>query len=267
VTQEEIRILIGLGREAGAVEENEAQMLLRMMHVMGRRVSEVMTPRVRMVAVEKEITVARFLELNARQYFSRFPVFEGTSDNIVGILSAKDVIQALGRGELETEDLAAKVMRKPLFVPEGRSLLDAVLDMRRAGRSVAIAVDEFGGVVGLVTFKQLVGEIVGLAESGDQEEYRAVNDHSFEVAGTARIDYLNERLGLGLPKGEYETVAGFLMSKLGHVPQKGERIEHRGLQLEVMDMLGPRIQKVAIVRRAPNQSKTAVSRETETPGH
>jgi CBS domain containing-hemolysin-like protein len=264
VTQEEIKVLISLGREAGAVEENEAQMLLRMMHVTGRRVSEVMTPRTNIVTVEKGITVARFLEVNARQYFSRFPVFDGTPDNVVGVLSAKGVIRALGRGELKLEDLAAKVMRDPHFVPESRSLLDAVLDMRRAGTSIALAVDEFGGVVGLVTFKQLVGEIVGLVEVGEAEEYRVVNENSFEVAGSTRIDYLNEHLKLDLPKGEYETVAGFLMSTLGHVPQKGERVNYRGLQLEVLAALGPRVQKVAIVRRvAANQSKATPSKDTE----
>lgn len=254
LTREELSVLISLVQESGAVQETEAEMLLRMLRAIDRQVGEIATPRTEIVWVEEGMTLNQFLEFNARQFHSRFPIFDGNVDNVVGKLATEDVLQAMGRGELEPSDSVTKLMRPAYFVPETKRVTELITEMRERGANMALVVNEFGEVVGVVTFKQLVEEIVGeVKEAGDEEPFRALDAYTTQVRGNARIDDLNEKLGLGLPEGDYETVAGFVLKTLGRVPEKGERLHHQNLEIVITKMRGPRVEEMRIIRPASSK--------------
>ncbi|MBM3926144.1 MAG: HlyC/CorC family transporter [SAR202 cluster bacterium] len=253
--QEELKVLISLGKDSGAMEETEAEMMLRMLRVTNLRVGSIMTPRTEIIYVEKGMPLSQFLEFNARQYHSRFPVYNGDVDDVVGLLAARDVLQALGKEQLNPDASVTHLMRPAHFVPETKPVSELLSEMREKGVPLALVVNEFGSVAGLVTFKQLVGEIVGeLKENEEELEFKAVDEHTYAVKGGTRIDVLNEKLGLDLPMGDYTTIAGFVLSALGRIPEEGESVGYRALDLKVTKMRGPKVEEV-LVQRSPAAEK------------
>jgi putative hemolysin len=249
--QEELKVLISLGRDSGAMAETEAQMMLRMLRVTNLRVCNVMTPRTDIIYVEKEMPLSQFLEFNARQYHSRFPVLDGNVDDVVGVLAARDVLQAMGKEHLKPDATVTRFMRPAHFIPETKPVSELLSEMREKGMALALAINEFGSVAGLVTFKQLVGEIVGEVKEEEEElEFKSVDDRTYVVKGGTRIDVLNEELGLDLPLGDYSTIAGFLLSALGHIPSEGEQVHFRALNLKVTRMKGPKVEEVLVQRES-----------------
>ncbi len=252
-TQEELKVLISLGRETGVLQETGADMLLRLIRATTRPVSDVMTPHTEIVYISKGTTIAQFLEFNARQHFSRFPVMDEHGNNVVGIVNARDVLQAIGRGALKDTDSVVNLVRTPFFVPETKPVTETIAEMRQRGENLALVVDEFGGIAGLVTYKQLVGHIMGeVKEEGVRDKFRKIDNHTFEVEGSMRVYEANERLGLGLPEGDYDTIAGFMMSALGHIPVKGERLHYGNLDLVAAEVRGTKVEKV-VVKVTPTQ--------------
>jgi putative hemolysin len=252
VTEEEIRVLISVGKEAGAVERAEAEMLEKVFHFGDRQVREVMTPRTEIVWVAKDTTLQEFLGLYAEHAHTRFPVFEGSVDNVIGIISVKDVVRALAQGDLKSGDSVTRILRPVTFVPETKTVGRLFSELRRLGQQMAIVVDEFGGVAGLVTLKQLVEVIVGpVGEEGlpAEEEFEALGEDTYRLDGGMSIQDVNEKLGLDLPEGDYQTLAGFILEQLGHIPREGEHFHYRDLTLAIKEMKGLKIEKVE-VRRA-----------------
>ena len=251
VTEEEIKVLISLGRETGVVEHAEAEMLGKVFRFGDRQVQEVMTPRTEIVWIEQGMTLAQFLEVSAQQYHSRFPMYGENMDNVLGILSVRDVVQAMVQGNLQPTDSITHRVRPAPFVPETKLVGPLLAEMREQGNRLVMVADEFGGVAGLVTVEQLVDEIVGrMREEGGvvEEEFRVIDEHTLQVNGSMRIDEANEQLELNLPEGEYETVAGFLLERLGRIPQEGEELDYNGLRLVVTQMRGVKIEKVTITQ-------------------
>ena len=257
VTEEEIRTLIYAGKEEGAVETVEAEMLEKVFHFGDRAVREVMTPRTELVSVERGTTLSKFLDTYGQHSHTRFPVYEGSVDNVTGILSVKDVVRALAEGELKAEDSVTKLLRPAHFVPETKSVAQLFSELRSGGQQIAIVVDEYGGVAGLVTIKRLLEIIVGpVGEEGEplEEEFQVIDENTYELDGGISIQEANEKLDLGLPEGEYQTVAGFLLERLGHIPQEGEHLLYGDLRFRIDKMSGVRIEAVE-VRRAVRQEE------------
>lgn len=245
----ELRAAISMGHEGGALELSEAEMLHAVLEFRDRQVREIMTPRTEIVWVEKGTQLQDFMALYTTCAHTRFPVYEGEMDNITGILSVKDVLRALAEQKLAQDSLVTHLARPAYFVPETKQVGNLLQEMRVRGTSMAIAVDEFGGVAGLLSITQLVEEIVGpLGEEHPEPDYEAIDEKTFQIEGGMRIDEANEKLGLGLPEGDYETVAGFVMSTLGRVPQEGEHLRLNGFKLVVTQMDGVKIQKVLVTR-------------------
>ena len=250
VTEEEIRSLIDEGREAGAVEESEAAMLEKVFHFGDLQVREVMTPRTETVWVERGTTLKEFLSIYNEHYHTRFPVYEGSMDNVVGILSVKDVVKAIATSEINEESPVTGVMRDVFFFPETKRVDHLFYELRQAGSQMAMAVDEFGEVSGLVTLKELIEVIVGrVGEEGSEieKEYAAIDQNTFQVEGGMRIHEANQELDLDLPEGDYETIAGFMLESLGRIPQEGDRLRYQGLTMEVLEMKGRKIEKVTVI--------------------
>jgi putative hemolysin len=252
ITQEEIRTMVSLGREAGTVESGEAEMIRRVLDFGGRRVREIMTPRPEMVGVKLGATFHDFLAIYDQHYHTRFPVFEGDVDKVVGLISVKDIMRAQARGSVSLDDSVTAALRPLYYAPETK-LVDEVFDeMRAGGHQMAIVVDEFGGVAGLVTLKALVESIVGpVGEEGEapEEEVVAVGEDSFEMDASLLVEEANQRMGLGLAEGEYDTVAGFILDRLGHLPEQGEGLTVDNLHFRVLEMKGVKIERIVVTRR------------------
>ncbi len=251
VSAEEIRTMISVGSKEGTVREEEAEMLHNIFDFRTCPVREVMVPRPEVVAVEEGSTVGDFLAIYAESPLSRFPVYRGNMDNVVGILWIKDVLMGLAKKTITTESLVDKLARPPYFSPEMKPINEIFAEMREKNYRMSVVIDEFGGTAGIVSLSRLVEEIVGPV--GDElalneKEYEVINENTFQIDGSMRVEEANEELNLGLPEGDYETVAGFVLSLLRHIPRAGETVRYRGLKIEVREMRGPKIETIQLTR-------------------
>jgi CBS domain containing-hemolysin-like protein len=195
--------------------------------------------------------LSEFLEFNAFQYYNHFPVCDGSLDKVVGMLSVKGVLRASRHGELQPTDYVGKLAQPASFVPETKRALELLYEMSQKGEGVALAVDEFGGTAGLITFEELVSEMVGWVRQEEGEEFRVIDEDTTQVEGIMRIDDANENLGLGVARGEYETVAGFIINQLKRIPEERDSVDYNGLRLVVSESRGPRVERVTVIRRRP----------------
>ena len=251
VSEEEIRTMISIGARAGAVEATEAELLEKVFHFGDRQVHEVMTPRTEIVWVEKGTTLAEFLSLYSQVTHTRFPVYEGDIENVVGTLSVKDLLLTMAQRNLAPDSTVSDVLRPAYFVPESKPVGELFSELRQVGQQMAIVVDQFGGVAGLATLKQLVEVIVGpVGEEGEpaREEFATVADNVYDVDAGMGIQEVNDELGLGLPEGNYQTLAGFILERLGHIPQAGEHLYYGNLSLEITEMRRLKIERVQVYK-------------------
>lgn len=251
ISPEEIRTAITVGEAEGIWEEDEAEMLHKCITFTDRPVYETMVPRTEIVWVEKGITIADFLPIYRQSPHARFPVYEGTTDNVVGVLYIKDVLMAQANGKLGNNGVVDELIRPAFFIPEGKPMGALLSEMRDKNYKMAIVIDEFGGVAGIATLDQLLQEIVG--EMGDEMDFGekdivTINANTFELDGGLRIEEANSELGLGFPVGQYETVAGFVLSHLGRIPRQGEHLRYRDLKLSILEMKGVKIEKILVIR-------------------
>ena len=249
ISEGEIRSLIAAGALTGAVERTEAALLDKVFRFGDQQVQEIMTPRTEIVWIEQGTTLERFLSLYAERSHTRFPVYEGDIENVIGVLSNKDVLLTLGKGEIQLKESVTGLLREAYFVPETKTVADTFAEMQRGGYGLVLTVDEFGGIAGLVTLKQMLEVIVGhVEEEGDvpEDEYTTLDENTLRLNAGMSIIQANERLNLQLPEGEYQTVAGFILDRLGYIPEAGEIVEYRNLKLTVRSMNGVRIEEVEV---------------------
>ena len=251
VSEEEIRTMISMGHKEGTVEEDEAEMLHKVFDFGDRPVREVMVPRPEVVSIEQGSTVADFLTLYAKSPLSRFPVYQENMDNVVGILSIKDILMALATGTTNNQSIIDDLVRPAYFTPETKHISELFSEMRDKNYRMAVVVDEYGGTAGIVSLSRLVEEIVG--EVGDElaqieKEYEAINEYTFQIDGNMRIEEANEEMELELPEGDYETVAGFVLYLLGHIPKRGEQLKYKGLKLVMTKMRGLKIEEILLTK-------------------
>ena len=257
VTQEEIKILVEQGTELGIFEESEQDMIEGVLRLDERPIGAFMTPRTQMVWIDAADSpeVLRAKIVNSRH--SRFPVIQGSFDNVLGIVSAKDILkQSLGGQPTNLR----QALGPPLFVPETASALKVLDLFKREGTHFALVTDEYGGIQGLVTDRDILEAIVGELPSRDEPHEPEVTvraDGSWLVDGLLDIDKLKEIIATDLlpdeESGRYHTVSGFMMTQLGGIPATGEHFEWEGFRFEVMDMDGRRVDKVLIAKVQPSK--------------
>ncbi|HEY50928.1 MAG TPA: HlyC/CorC family transporter, partial [Dehalococcoidia bacterium] len=248
---EEIRTMIALGEREGMVEEAEAELLHKVFDFGDRPVREVMVPRPDVVAIEQGARISEFLALYAESPLSRFPVYQENMDNMVGILSVKDVLMAEARNTVSNESTIDELVRPAYFAPETKRINELFAEMRDNNFRMCVVVDEYGGTAGIVSLSRLVEEIVG--EVGDElaeveKDFEVINEYTFQVDGSMRIEEVNEEMELDLPEGDYETVAGFVLYLLGHIPKQNEQLRYKGLKLVVTEMRGRKIEKILLTK-------------------
>ena len=253
VGEEEIRTLIAAGAQTGAMEASEAALLEKVFRFGDRQMREVMTPRPEIAWVERGTSLGEFLSIYAENSHTRFPVYEGSMENVVGVLSVKDVLAGMSGAQPQLDDTVTGQLRPAFFVPETKSVSDTFGEMRQGGHTVVLTVDEFGGIAGLATLKQMLEVIVGqVGEEGSspEESMTALGQDAFRMDAGVSIADINEELNLALPEGDYQTLAGFVLDRLGRIPEEGDVLEYRDLLLTVNVMDGVRIEEVEL-RRAP----------------
>ncbi len=243
--------MISVGHREGTVEKDEAEMLHNVFEFGNRPVREAIVPRTEVVWVEKGTKLADFLDIYAQSPLSRFPVYEDNMDNVVGILSVKDVLMAVAKGTIDNESAIDDLIRPAYFTPETKRISELFSDIRDKNYRMTVVIDEFGGTAGIVSLSRLVEEIVGPVGdelAGAEKEYEAIDEYTFHVDGGMRIEEANEELGLELPEGDYETVAGFVLDLLGHIPKQGQKLKYKDLKLVITDMKGLKIEKILLTK-------------------
>jgi CBS domain containing-hemolysin-like protein len=253
VSEEEIRAMAEAGHEEGAIEEGEKELIHSIFEFGDTVVREVMTPEPDMVAVEASQSLNAVQDLVIKHGFSRIPVYRKNLEDIAGVVYAKDVLRALRAGQIERslEELA----RKARFIPESKRVSDLLKDMQREKFHMALVVDEYGSVTGLVTLEDLLEEIVGeIVDEYDREDpnVEPAGDGRFRVNGRLPVDELNELLDVDLPQEDWDSVGGLLMGVLGRVPSQGETVELAGIRFTAEQVKGRRIGKV-MVERVPDE--------------
>lgn len=251
VTESEIRQMTALGQSEGAITAHERELIERAFRMDETKAWDIMTPRVDMFAWDGSLRLSDIAaELGITRY-SRVPVYEGTIDNVVGVLHVRDAYQALLGGQ---RDITLRTLaREPLIVPGSLSLTRLLREFQNRRIHIAIVVDEYGGTAGLVTVEDVVEELVGEIHDEYDAEVEPIvreSDDTYVFSAKVGIGELAERLGIEIEEGAFETVGGFVLSRVGRVPNVGERFEFEGLEVEILEAEGRRIHKVR-VRRQP----------------
>ncbi len=253
VTSAELRLLIDQGEEAGTVEESQGTMLDNIFKFGELEVRDVMTPRPEIVWISADTTFSEFLSTYRDRPHTRFPVYDDEHDDVVGILSVKDVMVSQAENRLDPSQPVTRLMRPAMFVPETKRLDDLFEMMQESGDKIALAVDEFGGIAGLITLTRVVEQIVGrTGEEGSRPPRRfiEVNENTFVVDGGMPVEEANNELQMEIPEGEYETLAGFFLEQAQSIPREGSRIRYGSLRLQVSEMQNNRISSIRI-RKMP----------------
>ena len=251
ITEGEFRSLIDIGEAEGTLEPVEAEMLENVFRFGDRQVREVMTPRTEIVSIERGATLREFLSVYAENSHTRFPVYKETVDDIIGLISSKDILKAMSTRGIDYDGSVTDLTRDAHYVPETKRISELFDELRQSGNQMAIAVDEFGGLAGLVTLKRLSEEVVGpVGEEGaaPEEEYETIDKDTFQVDGGMSIDEVNEELEIGLPSGDFETIAGFALEVLGHIPAEGEQFDYGPLSFEITQMDALKIETIRVTR-------------------
>ena len=251
VDEAEIRTAIDVGEAEGVWKDTEAEMIHNAFEFPDRPVKEVMQPRTEISFIEEGTTLDQFMEIYGDHPHARFPVYSGNPDHVVGILSVKDILMAIAKNTTRGNDTIDPLVRQPYFVPETKRLGELLPEMRDHNYHMAIVIDEFGGVAGIANLEHLAAEIMG--SIGDEmstvvREIVPIDANTYEVDGELRIEEANEELDLHLQEGEYDTVAGFILSHLGRIPKQGEHFKYRNLKIAIKEMRDRKIDRIIITR-------------------
>jgi CBS domain containing-hemolysin-like protein len=252
----ELQALLDVGEEEGIIEESEGEMIQSIIRFSDRTVAEVMTPRTNIVAIETEAALEQVRDLMIESKYSRLPVYRDQIDNIEGVIYVRDLIKYWQSGE--TGRKALDLARPTYFVPESKPIDELLLEMQKAKTPMAIAIDEYGGLAGLVTIEDLIEEIVGEIEDEDEPDLQATDadiidesDWISVVRGQVEVGKIERRFDVELAADDFTTVAGLVINQLGHMPVIGESIEMKGLLFEVIEADERRVSRVRIEKLAP----------------
>ncbi len=252
---EAVDALIEAGEEEGILDESNRDLIQSVVEFGEKTVREAMKPRPEIVAVPSDTTIEQFVELLRHKPFSRVPVYEGTIHNIQGIVYAQDILQ-VPDSEAHSRRVDTIMRKDVYFVPESKLGSDLLREMQKNNIRMAIVVDEYGGIAGLVTIEDLVEEIVGeIRDEHDKTDVVRENEHSYIVPGNMDVDRLTELFGLR-PEGKASaTVAGLVSELAGRIPQKGEVVEEEGLRFEILESTKRRVERLRITTVEPRQMR------------
>ncbi len=248
VTEDELKTLVDAGQQGGFLEQEERKMIHSIFQLGDTLAREIMVPRIDVLALDLETPFAEAVDSLLKSGYSRVPVYKDTVDNIMGLLYAKDLIK-LWRDDNTPIDSLEALLRDPYFVPEAKKIDQLLAEMQNRHVHMAIVVDEYGGVAGLVTLEDIIEEIFGeIQDEYDAEEltYQILPGGEYLFSGRVDLDDFNEIMDTKLPVEEADTLGGFLYMRFGHVPTSGESVQEDGLILTVEQVSSRRIRKVSV---------------------
>ena len=260
VTEEEIRMMVDLGEEKGTIEIAEKEMIENVFDFNNTDISEAMTPRIDITAISKEATLEEILEIIERDKFTRFPVYEGDIDNIVGFIHVKDMLSYMTNSENKKFSIDS-VIRQVYYVPESKKTDETFRELQKNKMYMAVVIDEYGGPAGIVTMEDLIEEIVGNVfdeyDSEEEDEFEMIDETTQMVDGTVSLLDVAKKFDKALPYDDYDTLAGFIMGHLGIVPEEDEKpeFEFNGLLFKVEEVEEKRITKVKICETGEDADK------------
>ena len=252
VTEAEIQEMMDAGEEEGLINEEENAMIRSILALGDSVVREIMLPRTEMACVSVEAEVSEVLRAIQACGHSRLPVYEGTIDNIIGLIYAKDLLKHWGASDAEVE--LRKLIRPPYFVPETKNLEELLHDFKKRRVHLAVVIDEYGGTSGLVTIEDLLEQIVGdIQDEYDLEEERLTVEPGGAIVADGRlpVEELEEHFKIVVERDKFETVGGLIFHLTGRIPSAGEVVASDTLVLTVLEADERRISRVRIVRREP----------------
>ncbi len=249
VRQEQLISMVEQGQREGVVDEEELEMIENVLELDEMTAEQTMTPRTDLAAIAADSPLDKILALVAAVGHSRIPVYEGTVDNIIGILYAKDLLDLISTGA-DRFDLR-KIIRKAYFVPETKPLRSLLHEFKKQKLHIAVVLDEYGGTAGIITiediFEQLVGDIADEYEKPEPESYKKINETTTDVDARMYIDDVNGHLEINLPDEEdYDTLGGFVFSHLGTIPKVGDSFEYQNLRLTITAAEARSVRRVKI---------------------
>lgn len=249
LTEEEIRMMVDVGGEKGVIEDVQKEMINNIFEFDDLDAGDLMTHRTDMTAVDVNDPISDVVKIAIESGYSRIPVFDDDPDDIIGIIYVKDLLKYIGT-DLPKHAMK-KIMRPAMFVPESKSCGDLFKEMTSQHKQMAIVVDEYGGTAGVVTLEDIVEEIVGNIQDeydDEEDEISKINETTFTVDGLMDIDELDEIIGKDIPEGDYDTIAGYIISQLGYLPKEGELSEvmFENIKFTVLEVENRRIEKVRV---------------------
>jgi putative hemolysin len=267
VTRDEIQEMIESGEREGVLEEEEHEMLTRIFRFNQTIVKEVMTPRLDMTAVPKDATIDEAIETCIQSGHARVPIYEGSLDNVQGVVHIRDLVRDLNYGETRSEDLKlADLIQPTLHVPESKNVDELLTEMRENRMHMAIVIDEFGTTEGLVTMEDMIEEIIGeILEGGEEQPIEEIDANTVLVRGEVNIEDVNEALEIDLPEGEeFETIAGFIFNRAGRLVEEGEELTYENVRITVESVENTRIMKARLQKGTEADAERTADELEET---
>ncbi|MCI8866013.1 MAG: HlyC/CorC family transporter [Lachnospiraceae bacterium] len=244
ITEDELRTIVEVSHEEGVIEIEEKKMINNVFDFGDSVAKDVMVPRIDMVMVEVNTNFRELMEIIRREKFTRFPVYEGTTDNVIGIINVKDILLAENRHNFAIRAF----MRQPLYTYEYKKTAELLAEMRKTFNNVIIVLDEYGATAGMVTLEDLLEEIVGEIrdeyDEDEEETIKKIADNEYVVNGSVKLDDLNGWLELKLKSDDYDSIGGLVIGLLDHLPDEGETVNHGNLRLVVERVEKNRIEKI-----------------------
>lgn len=247
MTEEELRTIVDVSQETGVIEDEEREMIHNLFDFGDAKAKEIMVPRIDMTYVQADASYDEVIEIFRKDMFTRLPVYEDTTDNVIGILNMKDLLM---RKDIENFSVR-NLMREPYFTYENKNTADLFVEMRKSSISLAIVIDEYGTTAGLVTLEDLLEEIVGeIRDEFDEDEEDAItqiSEREFLVLGSANLDDVSDRIGIPFESDDYDTIGGYCLEKLNHLPEDHEVLHtEENIEIRIEKMDNNRIERISI---------------------
>ncbi len=257
VTTGELRKLIDLGEEEGTVDVTQGEMLENVFRFGEMQIKDIMTPRPEIVWVDKNISISSFLKIYKKTSHTRFPVCEGSLDDILGIISIKEVMLYLSNEKADINKPISTLIKQCLFSPEMKLLDELLEEFQNTGNKITLAIDEFGEISGLLTLSRCLEKIVGesIEENGNNKsKIVKVSNEQFIVDASISINEINDEMNIDIPEGRYETLAGFIIDRLQSIPEKNTTTNYKGNRFTILETSKNKISKIQIrILSAPSR--------------
>ena len=255
ITEDELRTIVEVSHEEGVIESDEKKMIYNVFDFGDSVAKDIMVPRIDMTFIDVDATFSEVIEVFREVKYTRYPVYEETTDNVIGIINIKDLLLTENQKKFCIRDY----LREPLYTYEFKKTAELMVELRKTQNNIAIVLDEYGATAGLITLEDMLEEIVGeIRDEYDQDEeddVKEVAPDEYLVNGSAKLDDLNDRLGLELESEDYDSIGGLVIGLLDHLPEEGEEVDYENLHLKVEEMDKNRIGKIRIQIHHPEESE------------